>query len=127
MVLIKHFRSDLPYASAIVSFGFFFQTTNALATDEIVCGSESFMVSLAVGTDGYVTSMILSDRSGDHFSDVLSITNFSDDSRHVNLAKQSVDIEALVDGKEFRICLDNNNGFIQIDSYKEKMSCDWLI
>jgi hypothetical protein len=105
----------------------FFQTTSALATDEIVCGSESFVVSLAVGTDGYVTSMILSDRSGDHFSDVLSITNLSDDSRHVNLAKQAVDIEALVDGKGFRICLDNNDGFIQINSYKEKMSCDWLI
>ena len=105
----------------------FFQSANVLATDEIVCSSESFVVSIAVGTSGYVTSMVISDRSGDIFPGILSISNLSEDKRYANISKQLVDIEVLIEGKKLQISLDNNEGFIQVDSYKEDMSCDWLI
>lgn len=101
---------------------------HALASDEIICDSENFKATLAVGSDGSVVSMVLSSVSGAHFSGILEVTNFSKSRRHVSIATKSVDVEALLGiYNTFTICLKNGKGYASFGDHRETMTCDWEI
>lgn len=111
--------------AALVAFSLVRQ---AWATDDVICTSKSFNASLAVGSDGYVVSMTLVDTSTNYFSEPLSITNLK--KRQVSIPKRSVDIDATLEMKKAKrlliwfVC---GKGYIDIDSYREKITCDWEI
>lgn len=117
-------RNCIIFLLSIISFN------HAFASDEIICDSKSFNVSLAVGTDGSVVSMVLSDVSGLYFTKILEITNFSKDKRHVSMETKSVDVETKLDlnnASTFQICLANGAGYVRLGDYREMMTCDWEI
>src|SRR5574340_254356 len=64
----------------------------AWGTDQIICNSRTFVVSFAVGSDGYVTNMIVSDKSKRHFPNVVEIDDMAADHRHVFIQPRSIDV-----------------------------------
>lgn len=101
-------------------------SNQAKATNEIVCTSKQFNVSLAVGSDGYVASMVLTNTSAIYFSEALEITTLG--KRQVTIANKSVNIEATLEIKKVskvRILLRRGKGYISVDTHREKMTCDW--
>lgn len=102
----------------------------ALATDEIICDSKTFKASFAVGSDGYVTIMVLSDSSAKYFSNVLEVTNMSKRNRHVFIPEKTVNVKAFLgkrNANRLTINIKNGKGYIELDSHKEEMVCDWDI
>ncbi len=100
--------------------------SQAWATDDIICTSKSFVASLAVGSDGYVPSMVLSNSSVNFFSEVLEVTSLS--KRQVSISKRSVKIKAKLGMKSANklvIMIEHGKGYIDLDSYREEMTCDW--
>jgi hypothetical protein len=98
----------------------------AWATDDIICTSRKFMASLAVGSDGYVASMVLANTSANYFSEVLQITNFA--RRQVSISDRAINVEATLGMKNANklvISLERGKGYIDLDSYREEMTCDW--
>ena len=105
-------------------------SVNALATDQIICDSKTFKAAFAVGSDGYVSNMELSDMSEKYFSEVLEITDMPKNRRHISIEEQRVDVKAVIDKKiinVFVINIRNGKGYIKLDSLKEEMTCDWDI
>jgi hypothetical protein len=105
---------------------FFSLATQAWATDDIICTSKNFKASLAVGSDGYVVSMVLSNTSGNYFPENLEITSLK--KRHVSIINRAVNIEAALElksAKKLVIWLKRGKGYIYLNSYREKMTCDW--
>ena len=105
-------------------------SVNALATDQIICDSKIFKVAFAVGSDGYVSNMELTDMSANYFSAVLEITDMPKNRRHVSIEERRVDVKAVIDKKitnVFVINIRNGKGYIKLDSLKEEMTCDWDI
>jgi hypothetical protein len=105
-------------------------SVNALATDQIICDSKTFKVAFAVGADGYISNMELSDISEKYFSEVLEITDMPKNRRHISIEEQRVDVKAVIGKKTvnvFVINIRNGKGYVKLDSLKEKMTCDWEI
>jgi hypothetical protein len=105
-------------------------SVNAVASDQIICDSKTFKAAFAVGSDGYVSNMELSDLSKKYFSEVLEITDMPKNRRHISIEERRVDVKATVDKKiinVFVINIRNGKGYIKLDSLKEKMTCDWDI
>lgn len=107
-----------------------FCVPQVFASDEIICDSASFKTSLAVGSDGYVASVILSNPSRTYFHEILELTDLSKNKRHVSIATRSVDLEVMLGKKNanrFEICLRNGEGYVKLDGHREIMTCDWKI
>lgn len=106
-----------------------FYTSPTLATDEIVCDSKTFKATLAVGSDGSVPSMTLSDSSGRYLSGVLGVTDLPKKSGSVSIQTQSIDLRVILRTKEgateLKICINNGEGHIVLGRHREKMTCDW--
>lgn len=116
--------------SRILSWMLMFCAHQALATDEIICDSANFKVSLAVGSDGFVASMILSNVSGEYFRKTLEVTEFSGNRRYASIEDRSLDIETslgMKNAKKFRICIRNDYGYVWLDGHREEMTCNWEI
>ena len=105
-------------------------SVNALATDQIICDSKTFKVSFAVGTDGYVSNVELSDVPGKNFAEVLEITEMPINRRYVSIGDKRVDVKAFIGMKNANALVVNircGKGYIKLDSLKEDMACDWDI
>lgn len=127
--LIMHSRSSLKFILAISWLAFFF-TAPALATDEIICDSKSFKVSLAVGSDGYVASVVISNSSRAYFPEILELEDLLENRRHVSIHDRSVDLEinlGMKSANRFKICIKKGEGYVELDGHRESMTCDWKI
>lgn len=103
---------------------------NAAATDQIICDSKTFKVAFAVGSDGYVSNMELSDVSEKNFAEVLEIADMPKRRRYVSIAEKRVDVKAFIGMKNANalvIKIRSGKGYIKLDSLKEDMACDWDI
>lgn len=102
--------------------------TDVWATDEIICQSAKFTVTFAVGDEGYVPSMVITNTSREYFSENLVITELK--RRRVWIQSKSVDVEAALamkDTNRIVIRIRRGKGFIRLNSLKERMTCDWDI
>lgn len=102
----------------------------AWGTDQIICNSESFRASFAVGSDGYVTNMVLQDKSAKYFVEVLEIADMLKNHRRVSMTNNYVDVKAVLgkgNAMNLVILMTNGHGFIQLGARKEIASCDWNV
>lgn len=104
---------------------FTFQIFNAFATDEIVCNSESFVISLIVGSDGTVPNVVLSDRDRSFFPEPLLARKSPEEMWIVDIENQKIDVKTSVSGKDFVILMNHGKGIIKSNLKAEKISCDW--
>lgn len=102
----------------------------AWGTDQIICNSRTFNISFAVGSDGYVPNMALSDKSGRYFSDVIEISDMEADHRHVSIRSRSIDIRVTLgkpDSRNLVVFMKNGKGHVKLDARKETLTCDWVV
>lgn len=102
-----------------------------LATDEIVCDSKTFKATLAVGSDGSVPSLTISDSSGRYFSEAAVVSDLPRRFGSVSIQTKSIDLRASIRTKkgiiDLEICITNGEGQVAFDRHREKMRCDWEI
>lgn len=102
----------------------------AWGSDQVICNSRTFNVSFAVGSDGYVTNMVLSDKSKRHFPGVLEIDDMAAGHRHLSIRRRSIDVQADVGqpaAKKFVVFMKGGKGYVKLDADREAMTCDWEI
>ena len=100
----------------------------ALATDEINCKSASWAVTLAVGTDGSVASLLIDDTTKTRFREPFSITDLAKDARHVDVSGKAIKVRAKApSGQILSISSRDGKGRIRFLKTSEKLVCDWNV
>lgn len=117
---MKSYKFWLPILLATIHI------TDVRATDEIVCSSSRFNVSLAIGTSGFVASVVISDASGKLIPSPVVIERLK--KRKVWIDRKSMHVEGKVpraDGGRLLLKMNDGRGYVLIGPCREKLSCDW--
>lgn len=100
----------------------------ARATDALVCRSNTYGAELAVGTDGTVASLVLSDETGKRVPQPTEVTALEPKHRTASFEHRSVDVEArtgLRGADRLVIRLEHGRGYVELGGDVEVMACDF--
>ncbi len=99
----------------------------ALATDQIICKSASFTVSLAVGSNGYVSNIALQHKDAHTPPGVEEISDLLAQHRHADTARRSLDVIASSAAGRVTLSMRRGRGRIRVGNVTERLVCDWTV
>jgi hypothetical protein len=102
----------------------------ASASDQIICDSQSFKVSFAVGSEGHVSNMVLEGKTDRSFSGVREISALAERHRRIDILHRSIDVRTAPDAQlaaPVVILMQGGKGHIRYGARKEALVCDWVV